>query len=55
MADSFLVCVYRAGGVKAEVPPLLVHICQEVPNMGLQPLLAKVEAVGEVDGDGSFS
>lgn len=47
--------VCRAGGVEAEVPPLLVHVCQEVPDMGLLPLVAAGEGVGEVHGDGSFS
>lgn len=47
-------CLCRAGGVEAKVPSLLVHICQEVPDMGLLPLVAEDEGVREVHGDGSF-
>lgn len=32
-----LIC--RIGGIQAKVPSLLVHICQEVPDMGLLPLV----------------
>lgn len=46
--------LFRAGGVKAKVPSLLVHICQEVPDMGLLPLVAEDKGVGEDHGDGSF-
>lgn len=34
---------------------MLVFICQKVPDMELLPLVAEVEGVGEVHGDGSFS
>lgn len=44
----------RVGGVEAKVPPLLVHIRQEVPHLGLLPLVAAAEGVGEVHGDGPF-
>lgn len=61
MPSSFKTCHWnvplplcRAGGVKAEVSPLLVHLCQEVPDMGMLPLVATGEGVGDVDGDGSL-
>lgn len=44
----------RAGGIEAEVPPLLVRLRQEVFNMGLLPLVAEVKGVCEVHGDGSL-
>lgn len=44
----------RARGVEAEVPSLLVQIRQEVPDLGLLPLVAEDEGLGEVHGDGSF-
>lgn len=44
----------RVGGVEAEVSPLLVHICQDVPDMGMLPLVAEGEGVGDTDGDGSL-
>lgn len=44
----------RAGGVEAEVSPLLVHLRQEVPDMGMLPLVATGEGVGDIDGDGSL-
>ena len=42
----------RAGGVQAEVPPLLDLLCPAVPDLGVLPLVAVGEAVGEVHGDG---
>ena len=36
------------------MPSLLVHIRQEVPDMGLLPLVASAEGLGEMHGDGSF-
>lgn len=50
-----LVSLSRAGRVKAKVPSMLVRVCKEVFDMGLQPVVAEVEGVGEVHGDGSFS
>ncbi len=44
----------RAGGVEAEVSSLLVHFCKKVPGVGLLPLVAAGEGLGEVHGDGSF-
>lgn len=49
-----LVSVCRVGGIKAKVSPMLVHVCQEVFNMGLLPLVAKDKGVCKVHGDGSF-
>lgn len=42
----------RVGGVTAKVSSLLVHVRQEVPDMGLLLLVAADEGVGEVHGDG---
>ncbi|KAG7227357.1 hypothetical protein INR49_000362, partial [Caranx melampygus] len=35
----------KAGGVEAKVSSLLVYICQEVPDMGLLPLVAQDEGM----------
>lgn len=48
-----MVSLCRAGGVEAEVSSLLVHICQEVPDLG-QPLVAQDQGLGQANGYGSF-
>lgn len=44
----------RDGGVSSEVPPLLVHFCQGVPDLGQVPVVAEGKGVCEDDRYGSL-
>lgn len=45
----------RAGGGAAEVSPVLVRVCTQVPGVDVFPRLAEGEGVGEVHGERSVS
>lgn len=51
---AVLFCPRRAGGVPAQVSPLLVQICQHVLDLGMPPVLDQAEGDSELNCHGSF-
>ncbi len=46
-------CADRAGGGAAEVSPVLVRVCTQVPGLDVLPQMAEAEGLGEVHGERS--